>query len=245
MMRQEPLGDAGGAVVPCADGLISGIELVHVDDHCLVAAKPAGLPTVPGRPASLQDCLWRRLCLRWADALVVHRLDMATSGLVILARGLQAQRILSRHFEQRRVDKVYDAWVHGLLTAPAHQAADAPWTIDQPIAADWPNRPRQRVDLHHGKPALTEVKIMATDTGLERTRVQLRPRTGRTHQLRVHLSHAGFPIVGDTLYGPARSAEPDAADAADEPRLLLHASALSLPHPATGEVCTWHHAAPF
>jgi tRNA pseudouridine32 synthase/23S rRNA pseudouridine746 synthase len=202
--------------------------LLHADAHCLVVDKPAGLPAVPGRPQALHDCAYSRVCALHADARVVHRLDMATSGLLLFARGEHAQRALSRAFEQRRVRKRYLAVVHGQMRVPAGE-------IELPIGAHWPDRPRRHVDLEKGQAALTRYRVLALEDG--RTRVELEPVTGRTHQLRVHLAAIGHPILGDTLYAPA-------AVQAAAPRLLLHASVLAFAHPGTGEmfeVCSQAH----
>ncbi len=193
--------------------------VVFTDDALIVFDKPAGLPSVPGKLLELHDCAASRIQAIWPDALVVHRLDMATSGLLLFARGLAMQRALSRAFERREVGKTYVAVAHGLVAPTLVQ-------IDLPLAADWPNRPRQRVDVQQGKPALTQVSIVAHDPTAAQTRVLLRPTTGRTHQLRVHLAALGHPIVGDALYGPATPAAC---------RLLLHASQLELTHPQSGE----------
>ncbi len=150
-----------------------------MDEHLLVFDKPAGLLAVPGRGEDKQDCLSARARSLWPDALVVHRLDMATSGLFAMARGLHAQRALARAFEERRVEKRYEAVVAGALAGPAG-------SIDLPLAADWPNRPRQQVQAA-GKPALTHWRVLARDVPAGTTRLELVPVTGRTHQLRVHL----------------------------------------------------------
>jgi tRNA pseudouridine32 synthase/23S rRNA pseudouridine746 synthase len=192
--------------------------ILHVDDALVVADKPAGLPTVPGRPLELHDCLWHRVRALFGDALVVHRLDMATSGLVLFARGIEAQRALSRAFAQREVDKTYEAIVAG-------RVEDESGEIDLPLAADWPNRPRQIVDTARGKPSLTRWRVIAREA--DRTRLALAPLTGRSHQLRVHLAAIGHPILGYALYAPE-----SAARAAS--RLLLHAGALALKHPVDG-----------
>ena len=209
--------------------------LVHLDDDLLVVDKPAGLLAVPGRGADKQDCLARRLQTCWPGALVVHRLDEATSGLMVFARHPEAQRRLGRAFERREVIKRYVALVHGRL-------ADEHGEIDLPLAADWPRRPRQRVDREGGRPALTRWRRLgasatARDGSGAFTRLLLEPLTGRTHQLRVHLQALGHPIVGDRLYGPAQ--EPPG------PRLMLHATGLALPHPATGEPLILDSLAPF
>ena len=203
--------------------------ILHADAALLVADKPAGLPSVPGRPVELHDCLWQRVRAIYADALVVHRLDMATSGLVLFARGIEAQRALGRAFAQREVDKRYEAVVAGTLE-------DESGEIDLPLAADWPNRPRQQVDREHGKPSLTRWRVIAREAG--RTRLMLEPLTGRSHQLRVHLAAIGHPIVGDALYAP-----PEIARGA--PRLLLHACALAFAHPKGGQRVQFASATPF
>ena len=208
----------------------AGIDWRHVDAHCVVVVKPAGLPSVPGRADGLQDCLALRVQQAVADALVVHRLDMATSGLMLFARGLPAQRALSRAFEQRHVHKRYVALVAGLPEADAGE-------ITLPLIADWPNRPRQKVDEALGKPSLTRWRVLARDAGAGRARVALEPLTGRSHQLRVHLAAIGHPIVGDALYG---GSGPPAA-----PRLMLHACALGFAHPATAEPMRFEDPAPF
>jgi tRNA pseudouridine32 synthase/23S rRNA pseudouridine746 synthase len=204
---------------------------VYVDEQVLVLDKPAGLLAVPGRGEDKQDCLSLRALQLWPDALVVHRLDMATSGLFLMARGAEMQRRLNRVFEQREVAKRYEAVVTG------HVAADA-GTIQAPIGADWPDRPRQKVDAEHGRPSVTHWQVLARDAEAGRTRLALEPVTGRTHQLRVHLQSIGHPILGDSLY-----ASP--AVEALAPRLLLHATRLQLAHPATGESLVLASPAPF
>lgn len=205
--------------------------LLHVDEALVVVVKPAGLLAVPGRGPERADCLWARLRTAFADCLVVHRLDMATSGLMVFARGLPMQRRLSAAFAERRVAKTYTAQVHGLVAGEAG-------AIDLPLRADWPNRPRQIVDAATGKPALTRWRVCARDAATQTTRLELAPVTGRSHQLRVHLLAIGHPIVGDALYAPA-------AEAARAPRLLLHASALALAHPAGGQALEFVSPAPF
>ena len=200
--------------------------IVHADAGLVVVNKPAGLLSVPGRGADKQDCAWSRVALDFADAQVVHRLDMATSGLLLFARGAQTQRALSIAFANRQVHKRYQALVAG---EPAGDMGE----IDLPLAADWPNRPRQRVDTEQGKPSLTRWRVLGHDEQ-GRTRVEFEPITGRSHQLRVHAAAMGWPIVGDALYGgPAAN------------RLMLHACVLSLQHPLTGQWVTWPSDAPF
>jgi tRNA pseudouridine32 synthase/23S rRNA pseudouridine746 synthase len=208
-------------------GLSEG--LVYVDDHLLVLEKPAGLLAVPGRGADKQDCLAARAQRLWPDARVVHRLDMATSGLMLMARGATMQRALSLAFAARQVDKHYVAVVAGALTGAAGE-------IELPLAQDWPNRPRRKVDMEHGKPSTTRWQRLAGDAAA--TRLALEPLTGRTHQLRVHLQAIGHPILGDALYAPT-------AVAAAAPRLLLHASSLAFAHPANGEPLAFESRVPF
>lgn len=193
----------------------TGLDMVFQDDHLLVVNKPAGLLAVVGRGADKQDCLATRVQAEFSDALVVHRLDMATSGLVLFARGLAMQRALSGLFERREIEKQYVALVEGKLTEMAGE-------INLPLGADWINRPRQRVDFEHGKSALTRYKQLNYEEKYDRSRVALEPITGRTHQLRVHLAALAHPILGDTLYN-GRTA----------PRLYLHAEKLALTHPVT------------
>ena len=196
------------------------IPVIHADDQVVVVNKPSGLLSVPGRGPEKQDCVWHRVQAQFADALVVHRLDQATSGLLVLARGVESQRRLSRAFADRRVDKRYLAWVTGLPPAPT----DAPgWNrIDLPILPDWPNRPRQIISPE-GRPCLTYWRRLEHQTSPDRALLELQPHTGRSHQLRVHLQAIGHPILGDDLYGS------DQAPAS--PTLQLHAWQLTLPHP--------------
>jgi tRNA pseudouridine32 synthase / 23S rRNA pseudouridine746 synthase len=215
----------------------AGIATVHADSHLLVIDKPAGLLSVPGRGADKQDCAAARVQRLYPDALVVHRLDMATSGLMLMARGAAMQRHLSRAFANRQVGKRYVAVVTGLLEAP--QSRQAEWAvIDLPLAADWPNRPRRIVDAERGKPSQTRWRVLAYDAGADTTRLELEPITGRSHQLRVHLQSLGHPILGDSLYAP-----PEVQGRAA--RLLLHASMLQLVHPGTDEPLTFRSEAPF
>ncbi len=210
-----------------ADG--AGLKLLHVDEHLIVVDKPAGLLAVPGKGEAGRDNLASRLQAVHADALVVHRLDQATSGLMVFARGLAAQRVLGRAFECRQVDKVYEAVVEGLIDAGQGE-------IEAALAADWPQRPKQKVDAEAGRPALTRWQRLAGPAPAGCTRLRLEPVTGRTHQLRVHLAHIGHPICGDTLYAPA----PQRGS-----RLLLHSCELALPHPADGSRSIWHSPSPF
>jgi tRNA pseudouridine32 synthase/23S rRNA pseudouridine746 synthase len=238
------------------------LDLIYQDDALIVADKPAGLLAVPGRGADKQDCLASRVQAEFPDALIVHRLDMATSGLLLFARGAEMQRRLSHLFREREVQKRYVAVVSGRLELLSGE-------IDLPLIRDWPNRPRQKVDHESGKPSLTRYRVLGYEktvradpsTGLrtkgfvearsasdhspfdklrangfaDTTRVELEPVTGRTHQLRVHMAAIGHPIMGDALYGAEGRAE----------RLLLHASALSFAHPLNAEMLSLASEPPF
>jgi tRNA pseudouridine32 synthase/23S rRNA pseudouridine746 synthase len=206
----------------------------HSDAALLVFDKPAGMLAVPGRGAAKADSLASRAYELDAEARIVHRLDMATSGLMLLARGAAAQRALNRAFAERRVTKRYIAVVAGRVAG----SADAWHSIELPLACDWPNRPRQRVDHAHGKPSLTRYRVLAHDAASDSTRLELEPVTGRSHQLRVHLLALGHPIVGDALYA-------DAEVRARASRLLLHAARLGLRHPFSGAPLEFACAAPF
>jgi tRNA pseudouridine32 synthase / 23S rRNA pseudouridine746 synthase len=205
--------------------------ILHCDATLVVADKPAGLPTVPGRPSELHDCLWQRVRCEYPDALVVHRLDMATSGLVLFARGLAAQRVLNIAFTQRRIEKHYVAIAAGCPEADAGM-------ITLPLNADWPNRPRQKVDPEHGKASTTRWRVIDRDAARRAVRLALEPLTGRSHQLRVHLAAIGHPLLGDTLYAPP-------AVAASAPRLMLHACRLAFVHPTDGQAVSFTSPAPF
>ena len=203
-----------------------GIEVIHQDDALLVLNKPSGLLSVPGRGGDKQDSLSARVQAQFPDALVVHRLDMATSGLIVMARGPDSQRALSAAFERRQVHKRYLAVVAGLLPIGAD------WqTIDLPILVDWPNRPLRTIHPE-GQASQTRWRCVAQNLARGTSRLELEPLTGRSHQLRVHLQALGHPILGDALYAP----EPVQAMA---PRLLLHAYALGLAHPQSGAALHW------
>ncbi len=210
------------------------LDIVHVDDSLLVLDKPAGLLAVPGRGPDKADCLAARAQVRFPDARVVHRLDMDTSGLMVMARGVAAQRALSHAFAARAVRKRYLAVVGGCPQAPAEE-----WgVIDLPLVCDWPNRPRQIVDRTRGKPSLTRWRVAQYDAHDDTARVELEPVTGRSHQLRVHLAALGHPILGDPLYAPP-------ALQARAPRLLLHAWCLAFAHPVSGDTLEFERAVPF
>lgn len=210
------------------------LQIVFVDEHLLVLDKPAGLLSVPGRGEDKQDCLSRRAQQHYPDALVVHRLDMSTSGLLVMARGTVAQRRLNDAFAAREVQKRYEAVVDGVI-----ETLDASWQlIDLPIALDWPNRPRRIIDAQLGKPSSTRWQVLATDPANHTSRLALEPITGRSHQLRVHLQALGHTILGDMLY-----ATPTVA--AQSSRLLLHACVLELTHPGNQQPMRFVSPTPF
>ena len=203
----------------------TALTCLHADDALLVLAKPAGLLSVPGRGADKQDCASARASQQWPGALVVHRLDMATSGLLLMARTPEVQRALSQAFADRQVEKRYQAIVQGCMAAPESQGG---WgNIELPIAADWERRPLRVIDHERGKPSHTRWRLLASDTTAQTSRLELSPITGRTHQLRLHLAAIGHAILGDALYA-------DASVQARAPRLLLHATRLAFAHPLSG-----------
>lgn len=212
----------------------AAIDPVYADASLLVFDKPSGLLAVPGRGADKQDCLSARVQAAYPDALIVHRLDMATSGLMLMARSVAAQRALSQAFAAREVMKRYIAVVAGRLDAPP----DTWGVIDLPIIVDWPNRPLRIIDHSLGKPSQTRWRVLGYDETGSNTRVVLEPITGRSHQLRVHLRALGHPILGDALYAP-----PEVQARAS--RLLLHAVSLGFMHPVTGTQLCFESPLPF
>lgn len=212
----------------------AGLKVRYADAALLVLDKPSGLLAVPGRGEDKQDCLSARAQCRYPDALVVHRLDMATSGLMLMARGVAVQRVLSQAFAGRSVTKRYVAVVSGELT----QSAPDWGVIDLPIRVDWPNRPRRLIDRELGKPSVTRWRVLSHNAVDNTTRVELEPVTGRSHQLRVHLLALGHAIVGDTLYAGAH------VQAMSE-RLLLHACSLEISHPVSAQPMHFCSMAPF
>lgn len=205
------------------------LPVLHVDDHILVLDKPSGLLTVPGRTADHADCLEGRAQADYPEARIIHRLDMDTSGVIVLARTPQAHRHIGLQFEKRQTQKTYIAKVWGHLVAPSGR-------VDQPLICDWPNRPKQHVDHENGKTAITDWDVM--DTGENFTRLRLTPLTGRSHQLRVHMQFLGHPILGDNLYAPEHIL-------AASDRLCLHAHALGFRHPDGGAPMCFSSAVPF
>lgn len=213
---------------------MADLPLLYADDALLVLDKPAGLLSVPGRGDEKQDSLSSRVQQVFPDAMVVHRLDMATSGLMLMARGPVNQRVLNDAFAARSVYKAYTAVVDGLLEAP-----DAGWQeISLAILADWPNRPLRVIDAVRGKPSVTRWRMLEQNAVAGTTRVALEPITGRSHQLRVHMKAIGHPILGDALYAPNHIA-------AKSMRLLLHATRLELKHPKTAEPLKFSSPPPF
>lgn len=225
------------------------LKILYADQALVVSVKPSGLLAVPVRGPQKQDCLSTRVQQQFDDALIVHRLDMGTSGLMMLARGLEMQRRLQRQFALGQVNKGYVAIVSGRPAVPAMQ-----WgRIDAALRVDWPNRPRSVIDPVHGKPSSTRWRLLdvpeahpALQPDFFRPHVaqgvhtvlELIPETGRSHQIRVHLDSIGHPIAGDALYGNAINQEM-------APRLLLHAWFLGLQHPLTGQRMQWQCPADF
>ena len=203
------------------------LSVLHHDHEILVVDKPAGLLSVPGKLPGLEDCLMARVRGAFPEALLVHRLDRDTSGVIIFAVTPRAQRHLSRQFEQRRTEKSYIAHVAGRLEGAG--------TVDLPIATDTENRPRQKVCHERGRAAQTGWEAIGAEDGA--TRIALTPVTGRSHQLRVHMLALGHPILGDALYAPETTA--------DHPRLMLHAERLRLRHPDGGRFVTFTAPCPF
>ncbi len=206
------------------------LDIVHVDATLIVVDKPSGLLSVPGRGEAKQDCVITRLQRNFPEAMIAHRLDMSTSGLLVVARGEAAQKAMYKLFRDRAVDKRYLATVAGLVE-------DDTGEIDLPLICDWPNRPRQMVSHEIGKPSLTRYRVVERSPAENLTRIELEPVTGRSHQLRVHLAAIGHPILGDELYaGPA---------AERAPRLLLHAAEIAFVHPQTGKPINFLSMPPF
>lgn len=216
------------------------LEVIYADASLAVLNKPSGLLSVPGRGEDKQDCLIARAQQTWPDALTVHRLDMSTSGLVVVARGPDIQRQLSQAFARREVHKMYEAVVDGTLSlAASADAVEGGWQdIQLPLLIDWPNRPKSKVDWELGKPSHTRWRRKPGASPEDATRVELHPITGRTHQLRLHMMAIGHAILGDALY-----ASPEVCTRA--PRLLLHARQLKLQHPLTQEWLSFETAVPF
>jgi len=206
----------------------TSLAVLHHDHELLVVDKPSGLLSVPGKGEHLADCLLTRVQAVFAEALLVHRLDRDTSGVMVFAMTAHAQRHLGLQFEKRQTRKIYLAEVDG-------EVAEENGTVDLPLIVDWPNRPLQKVDFDTGKQAITDWKRLRKGAG--RSRMRLMPKTGRSHQLRVHMREIGHPILGDPFYGP------ETLDQAD--RLMLHAHQLRLRHPDGGRGMSFTAPCPF
>jgi tRNA pseudouridine32 synthase/23S rRNA pseudouridine746 synthase len=196
------------------------LSVVYQDEDLLVLDKPSGLLSVAGRLAEHHDSLQIRVQRVFPTATIIHRLDMSTSGIMLMALNKVSHRELSRQFEKREISKRYLALVWS-------QPGETSGSIDLPLICDWPNRPRQKVCFEHGKPSLTRWQLLeyyANQSSL----VELEPVTGRSHQLRVHMQSIGHPILGDKFY-----AHPEAFQL--HPRLALHASEIQFRHPVSGE----------
>lgn len=220
---------------------MSNFNLIYEDDALLVFNKPSGLLSVPGKGPDKADCLRTRVQQVYPEALTVHRLDMSTSGILLMARSAALHRTLSIAFQDREVQKRYIAVVDGQILLDDTLNEDAPETwplIDLPIATDWVNRPIQKIDFEAGKPSQTRYKVLAYDASTDSTRVELAPVTGRTHQLRVHLQSLGHPILGDHLYASTEIQT-------KSNRLLLHAGELRITHPINGQSLTLKSDCPF
>ena len=206
------------------------IDFYYKDEHMAMVSKPSGLLTVPGKGPDKADCLIARLQEQSPYAKIVHRLDMATSGILVIAYTPTAHRELSRQFQDRETQKHYIAVINGDLEASSGQTSGE---VDLPLITDWPNRPKQKVCFESGKPSQTLWSILdkSPEQNPDRTRVKLTPITGRSHQLRVHMLSLGHPILGDNLYACEEAL-------AKSPRLLLHAEQLTVHHPITGEAIT-------
>jgi tRNA pseudouridine32 synthase/23S rRNA pseudouridine746 synthase len=204
------------------------LEILHTDAQILAVNKPAGLLSVPGRGEHLSDCLLARVQAAFPEALLVHRLDRDTSGVIVFALSPHAQRHLSMQFEKRTTKKAYVARIAGRLEPRAG-------TVDLPLIVDWPNRPKQMVCHETGKPAVTDWKVVKYGDG--ETRVRLTPRTGRSHQLRVHMLALGHAILGDPLYASGAGL--------DHPRLMLHSEELRIKHPDSGQSLKFRAKTPF
>ena len=210
---------------------LAPLRIAYHDPLLLAVDKPPGLLSVPGRGEDKQDCLSLRVQQAYPQALPVHRLDQPTSGLMLFALSPEVQSAFGRLFQRRQIHKEYIAVVAGRLDPPLG-------TVDLPLIADWPNRPRQRIDHETGKPALTRFECLDHDAHADTSRVRLIPVTGRSHQLRVHMAALGHPILGDELYA-------DKATRQRSERLLLHAHRLVFKHPNTGVSLQIESAVPF
>ncbi len=210
------------------------LDIIYQDDDIVVLNKPSGLLTVPGRLPEHQDCLQNRAIKVLPTATIVHRLDMATSGIILMALNKPAHVEISRQFEKRLTKKRYIARVFG-------KVAEQTGSVEKPLICDWPNRPKQKVDFEHGKKALTHYKVLDYSDDIDgqtTTLVELTPITGRSHQLRVHMLAIGHPILGDRLYAHEKALTVSN-------RLQLHAQMLAITHPVSQQALTFSKACPF
>lgn len=207
------------------------IIYLYEDEHLLAVSKPAWLLSVPGRGEDKRDSVAYRVQQKYPEARTVHRLDWATSGVMIMALTADAHRQLNKQFAERQTQKRYIAIVAGMPVADEQ-------SVDLPLRCDWENRPRQIVDFHRGKASATQIHVDKRDLQLQRSRLILKPVTGRSHQLRVHCQQIGHPIIGDQLYAPPRWRDCSS-------RLLLHAEWLQVFHPHSGETITFDDPSPF
>ncbi len=196
------------------------LNILYQDDDLIALNKPSGLLSVPGRGEYKQDCMLSRLQIEYPQALVIHRLDMATSGIILFSLNKETQRQLGKLFEKKQIFKEYSATVHGILK-------EKNGVINQPLMTDWNNRPKQKIDYKNGKPSQTEFTLLSINSN-NNSHVKLKPITGRSHQLRVHMSSLGHAILGDELYGTKQSRQASH-------RLLLHAEKLEFNHPISNK----------
>lgn len=209
--------------------LSPALNILYHDEDILILDKPVGLLTVPGKDPNHADCLEARAKEKFSEAKIVHRLDMDTSGLIVLGKNKVAHRHLSLQFQNRNVKKAYEALVFGI-------PSDKSGIIDLPLICDWPNRPKQMVDHENGKKSITEWNLI--DQHLDISRIHLIPMTGRSHQLRVHMLSLGHPILGDRFYAPDKAYKM-------KERLCLHSKQLTIMHPVKKEKMTFDSIVPF
>ena len=205
------------------------LDIIHDDHELLIVNKPAGLLSVPGKGEHLADCLIARIQAVFPQSLLVHRLDRDTSGVMVFALTRHAQRHLGLQFEKRMTQKTYVARVAGHVEPKTG-------TVELPLIVDWENRPLQKICHETGKAAHTDYRVMRYGEG--ETRVRLMPRTGRSHQLRVHMLALGHPILGDPFYAKGSAFE-------DHPRMMLHSEELRVKHPDGGATHKFRAKAPF
>lgn len=203
----------------------TGLDILFQDEHLLAVNKPTGLLSVPGNSLEKQDCMVSRCQAEFEHILIVHRLDMLTSGIIVFARNKAALRAMNKLFAEREVSKTYIAIVDGIVNNDEGE-------INQPLMADWPNRPKQKIDAG-GKASCTQYQVLHRDQITQTTRIKLTPMTGRSHQLRVHMMWLGHPILGDPFYATDEALH-------KSERLLLHASELAFVHPMTNQPINIH-----